>query len=425
MKSFLFILFLISYLISSVLIGNIPSGMFDKYIKYNVLFNHGKSDVALYPEKANSSIVQGYLKPGKGINFEYGGAKEQWMYGRYNGRIVSIRDGGVIKANIVAGVPIEQRNLRLIQQYSSYALVIFVLIFIFGKKKTKSQFSDKEKNNYIEKIQQLIYKVSSLEKENNRKEGVIQRLQQELAEQKRRLLNKKQEWDGLLEKHAQEESRVRNYQVEISDLKESLDLLQSKFNKVIEEAKIFDYPYENKNYKNLLKGRKYELRVAESFCLMGYTILEWTPDKGFDQNMYVESNSNPDLVLKKGDDILAVECKYRSKFFRMDIAKYQYDDEISWATQYSVDRYHQFSLKRDIPVFIALSFQGEPESPDNEYFIPFNEALESSEDRKWYKKDKQTGKVKFNQQKIMRHSDMLDFAVRNSNYMSLALLSAN
>lgn len=424
MKIILILSSVILFVVSGMVAGAIPSYVFEKYIKRDVVFNFSAADIVLYPESTRSSRVVGFLGAGESIPHEYDGLSGQWIYGRFNNLVVSLRDGGAVKANLVFGYPISDKLIGSINLYSLYVLLISVLMLWIGRKRDEYKIANRKKFLYQNQIDNLQSEKQSLKDENSRMSHTIHQLKIKVSEQERKLLRKKDEWDGLLKKLAEEESRVRDKKVELSDLQDSYNLLEGRFKQVVDEAKLFDFPYENKFYESLLKGRKYELRVAKSFYFNGGKILEWTPDKGFDQNMYVESNNNPDLVMQFGSNVFAVECKYRGYFFEIRKAKYKYDDEISWATQFSVNHYSQFSLDRNMPVFLALGFLGDPNRPSNEYLVRLNNMLGISEDRKWEKKDPDTGKIKKNHQKIIRQSDISEFIVKDS-YMALTNVTVN
>lgn len=149
-------------------------------------------------------------------------------------------------------------------------------------------------------------------------------------------------------------------------MQDSYDRLYKKYEQKISEAKELGIDFYDKNYDNILIGRRYELFVAKSLVKDNkFKILEWTPDKGFEANIPVKSNFNPDLVISDAEDrIIAIECKFRSKFFFKTK-----NNEISWSYEKQVGRYRGFSSERNIPVFIALGLFDEPTDPKYHYLV--------------------------------------------------------
>lgn len=71
----------------------------------------------------------------------------------------------------------------------------------------------------------------------------------------------------------------------------------------------------NLQFKNSEKGDEFERYIAELFNDELFSIVEWTTDMSRKHNRFVESDCNPDLVIRdrKTNQIFCVECKYRSR----------------------------------------------------------------------------------------------------------------
>ena len=396
------------WLCSAVLLNKLP--LIDlKLAIPQVIINTGNKPIKLYSELSDDTL--GWLDVGDSLAYMYSGNLGDWHYGSYQNRTVSIRDASISVGFLLQGYPVPENVIVKAHRYLPYLALFFVVLLVVKKykKNTKSEgdavFHDRRaedkqlayaQNQIIQLKQQLKTKDRQLE------QSETQRLQQQLE--------KKAEWDAILAKLSEEESRSRDKDVKLSDLQNSYDHLNAEFNKIVEEARIFDFPYQNKKYENILKGRKYELRVARSLHNQGYTFLEWTPDKGFEEGIYVKSNNNPDLVVAKNSHVIAIECKYRSKYFMKRVRKYR--DEISWASILSANFYAEFSERRNLPVFLALGFKGNPESPDNEYLIPLDIATSLSSDRIF--DTPVDGEMKTKRQKTFRESEIMPYL--NSSY---------
>ncbi len=148
----------------------------------------------------------------------------------------------------------------------------------------------------------------------------------------------------------------------IEEMVDSHTALKNKYENAVEHAKIFGIDLHSSKFEKLLKGRLFEICMAEIMTKnLGFRMLEWTPDKGFDRNIKVESNKNPDLILADtNDDEFAVECKYIGMIDTYNSV----ENAVAWVRKYQAKRYIKFSNKRNMPVFIALGITGEPSKPD-------------------------------------------------------------
>lgn len=126
-------------------------------------------------------------------------------------------------------------------------------------------------------------------------------------------------------------------------------------------------------HRKISKDKRYEMGVAfenyvQSLFDMGdWTIVRSTGDLSRKLGRKVESDSDPDFVMRdKGTDkVIAVECKYRSGFHK---GKNEYG--ILWAQEYQLKNYNIFREKERIPVFIAIGLGGTPSKPDHLFLVP-------------------------------------------------------
>lgn len=115
------------------------------------------------------------------------------------------------------------------------------------------------------------------------------------------------------------------------------------------------------------KGDDFEKFIVQKFSKNNFTILEWTGDK-YVQGMYAKSNMNPDLTLKlKLKDIeedFAIECKYRSTYYK---------NGVEWSSEQQLQNYKTFATDKGIPVFVAIGIGGVAIAPEELFIIPLTE----------------------------------------------------
>ena len=119
--------------------------------------------------------------------------------------------------------------------------------------------------------------------------------------------------------------------------------------------------------EEFLKGREFEDYVLELFNLhddKGFVLKEWQGDKTLG-DICPESNRHPDFVFDYQGNGFAVECKWREKLPH-DLSRDILPEE-------KVSIFQQFSVARNIPVFIVLGVGGEPSNPELLYNIPLFE----------------------------------------------------
>ncbi|HEY3363134.1 MAG TPA: hypothetical protein VGK06_15290 [Methanosarcina sp.] len=119
--------------------------------------------------------------------------------------------------------------------------------------------------------------------------------------------------------------------------------------------------------ENVEKGNKFERYVVDKFDDKLFSIVEWTTDMCRKHNRFIESDCNPDLVIRdrKTNEIFCVECKYRSRLV---------DGFFNWSYLDQIDRYFSYSRDRNIPFYIVLGLGGSPDSPIELFCVPLEEA---------------------------------------------------
>ena len=125
------------------------------------------------------------------------------------------------------------------------------------------------------------------------------------------------------------------------------------------ETRLIDKDKEN--------GTDFEAFIAKKFNPVFFSLNEWAGDK-YSEGTYAESNTHPDLKfcfkLGKNEKEFAVECKYRSSFFKSGIM---------WAEKYQIDNYRKYEEKLLIPVFVAIGVGGKPDKPSDLFVIPLKD----------------------------------------------------
>lgn len=119
------------------------------------------------------------------------------------------------------------------------------------------------------------------------------------------------------------------------------------------------------------KGDDFEKYVVQKFSKNYFSILEWTGDK-FVNGTYSQSNSNPDLALKfKFKDVdtdFAVECKYRSDYFK---------NGIEWCTSRQLENYRNYAKEKNRTVFVVIGVGSEASAPGELFVIPLTDISEN------------------------------------------------
>lgn len=119
------------------------------------------------------------------------------------------------------------------------------------------------------------------------------------------------------------------------------------------------------------KGDDFEKYVVQKFSKNYFSILDWTGDK-FVNGSYSQSNTHPDLALKfKFKDVdtdFAVECKYRSDYYK---------NGIEWCTSRQLENYRNYVKEKNRTVFVVIGVGGEATSPEELFIIPLADISEN------------------------------------------------
>lgn len=100
-----------------------------------------------------------------------------------------------------------------------------------------------------------------------------------------------------------------------------------------------------------------------------WQIIDWTKDLSHIIKRSVASDSNPDLIVKHipTGKIIALECKYRSKFREL-----RKGPGITWAEEYKIKKYNEFQEKSNLSIYIIIGVGGKPQNPLQLYRVPLS-----------------------------------------------------
>lgn len=130
-----------------------------------------------------------------------------------------------------------------------------------------------------------------------------------------------------------------------------------------------------KRYKQdkIPKDSKYEVGIAfetyvqSLFDGKDWRMVNYTKDAFKKFGRKVESDSDPDFVMRHKDtnEVIAIECKYRSKFMK-GLNAYG----ITWAEKHQIENYNAFWEKTKYPVFAIIGIGGAPSKPKRIFTVP-------------------------------------------------------
>ncbi len=115
------------------------------------------------------------------------------------------------------------------------------------------------------------------------------------------------------------------------------------------------------------KGHLFELYIQTRFPKNEWNVVDYTRDSHKRLRRFVETDGNPDFVFRKITIgyAVAVECKYRSKYWKHE----SFGEGIGWERKLT-ERYSAYSQKQKMPVYIAIGVGGNPKAPSVVSFIP-------------------------------------------------------
>jgi len=153
------------------------------------------------------------------------------------------------------------------------------------------------------------------------------------------------------------------YKNSLLEMKRATLRLEEKYDESVKKARALGVNLNDSNIDNLVKGRLFELFTATKMDEYdSTTILDWTPDKGFNEKIFVKSNGNPDLVVfdEYCQTKVAVECKYRSHFN---------NNFINFGHEKAINRYRNYQEEKSIRVYILLGIGGKASEPKSLYLL--------------------------------------------------------
>ena len=114
-------------------------------------------------------------------------------------------------------------------------------------------------------------------------------------------------------------------------------------------------------------GKAFEAYVLSLFDMRDWSIVDYTKDLSKKIGRKVESDSNPDLVMRHKDTnkVIAIECKYRSGFVEGTKGY-----GITWAPKYQIKNYNAYREKTNYPVFAIIGIGGSPAKPKSIFTVP-------------------------------------------------------
>gem|GEM_PF-5405846 len=255
-------------------------------------------------------------------------------------------------------------------------------LLINDNKKLHKLLTEKQKvlNAKIDDCKFLKNKSASLINNNKKLQEKVKSLKEDInkAESLKQKVVKKLK-DELDEFYIKESSPIAH--PSISDMKTSEARLITQLDKQVREGLIFGVDFKHERYESILKGRKFEIFIATWLTKeLGFEIEEWSPDKGFDQEILVKSNLNPDLIISNSNgEKFGIECKYRSKHFKPNEANF------SWGTVYQGNRYNKFQEDQGYPVYVCLGVFGTADNPESFSILPINKLISKSFKKKFSK----------------------------------------
>lgn len=233
--------------------------------------------------------------------------------------------------------------------------------------------------NKEQEASRLDQKRAQAERKARRYEQAHQSKANETVELIRSFREKEMQWLEQVDKESEKRTNVR-----IQDMQASYDRLNNRFNalqadhnRILEHGIVFDIDFKSDKYEGILKGRQFEIYFAKLLTKnCDIEILEWTSDKGTQNNLTVASNNNPDFLFRYDNRIdFAVECKYRSKLF----GDYNINKErIDWTNIRQVEHYVNYGKNHSVPVFVAIGLEGQATQPKQTFLIPLDQLTELS-----------------------------------------------
>ncbi|AKJ39987.1 hypothetical protein [Methanosarcina barkeri] len=128
--------------------------------------------------------------------------------------------------------------------------------------------------------------------------------------------------------------------------------------------KVIEVIFENESEQ---KGDDFEKYVVDLFDEKYFSIVQWTTDMARKHTRFVESDCDPDLILRyrPTNEIFCVECKFRSGLF---------EGKLQWSDPQQLKRYQRFAREKKLPFFVVIGLGGDSSYPERMFCIPLKEA---------------------------------------------------
>ncbi len=116
-------------------------------------------------------------------------------------------------------------------------------------------------------------------------------------------------------------------------------------------------------------GIKFESYIMSLFNKNDWSIVDYTKDLSKKLHRRVESDSDPDFTMrhKITDNIVSIECKYRSKITYIGSGY-----GVKWAKSYQIRNYNEFSKRTKYTVFVVIGIGGLPSNPEKIFILPLS-----------------------------------------------------
>lgn len=374
--------------------------------------NHQHEATRLFSAPDGRLDPVAYLQPGEFASYLYSGEEGAFHYIRHNDKTLNVHHSRITLGYVQLfdrWVVTEQAVTWAIKSVLSLALVLGLfflkLAFVSVKNRRKKKLynyrpesrrpqpmvSESESQATITKTTQPFR--DAPEQERMVSESAMRALLSEQEKRHRAELAEKERRHQveIARKVAEvkEQARIevdkmekRVYTASLASMRESLAELNALYEKTIRDGRVFDVDFKHEKFENMLKGRKFEICMADYFeKKLGMTIVNWSPDKGLLNGNWVESNLHPDLLLRsKSGELFAVECKYRGQIVKR-CEEAWHEDCVEWASTSQAIRYSVHSKENGLPVWVAIGLQGDASSPQQIFMAQIESLFARSSER--------------------------------------------
>ncbi len=151
-------------------------------------------------------------------------------------------------------------------------------------------------------------------------------------------------------------------------------------------------------------GRTFESYTLSLFGPKDWIIVTKTGDFAEKLGRKVESDSNPDLIMKHRttNKVIAFECKYRSAFKKLNRG-----EGVVWAQEYQIKNYKVYQEKTHTPVFVVIGVGGKPTNPQHLYLPPLYALKYSLAFKEYLEGFEREAKSKFTLEEFKKFYDKL------------------